>query len=342
MTWTPQQKSKKQEEVKVLTEEIKYKTIDLKNKFGLNLAIIGQHTRGKSTLAGTFGFFNSKYVNKLDPEKFPNTIKLLKGGYMPEVEKVQILDLDNGYEKASSRGSFKNIMKPLFEDDIVEIKALYIPERQENIEDGEVFDSNIKELEKAKREIETYIKYACKHNGPEVLFIIDSMSSYEEVLNNRFKILFEKVANLPSLASTIDMKKLNQAFWTIRNGWWNEIMKTKRGYPGWQIDIYKATATLDWVKETQKKEGKPVTQYHIQWGSPNNAPLFNLDQVYFLHRDVDDLPYVDLKEGRYKSQNKADNHNIRYELKKRNAGLILIEHMAPYLMEEIESDDEMW
>ena len=88
MPWSPQEKSKKQEVVEVLTEPIQYKKIDLSAKFGLNIAIIGQHMRGKTLLAAMFGYFNSKYINRLDPLKFPNTIKLLKGGYMPEIEKI--------------------------------------------------------------------------------------------------------------------------------------------------------------------------------------------------------------------------------------------------------------
>ena len=130
--------------------------------------------------------------------------------------------------------------------------------------------------------------------------------------------------------------------WTIRNAWWNDTMKTKRNYPGWQIDVYKVTKTLDWTKEKQKKEGKTPQEYYIQWGSPNNEPLFNLDQVYWLHRDFEGERYVDIFDARYKSRVAADNYNIRYELKKRNAGLILIERMAPYLMEETENDDDMW
>ena len=70
-------------EDKTIKKKIEYQKINPDAKFGRNIAIIAPATFGKSLFATSFGFFNSKYVNKLDKELFPYSIRLLKEGHMP-------------------------------------------------------------------------------------------------------------------------------------------------------------------------------------------------------------------------------------------------------------------
>jgi hypothetical protein len=323
-----------------IRQKIQYKKISGDDKFGLIMAIIGQGTIGKSLLAGCFGYFNSKFISKLDPEKFPNTIRLMKEGYMPEVERIVVLDLDNKFEKSLSRGEFNRLLNPLLPIEIVkneDMENLYIPKRQTTWEKGRMKNARPEELFKAKAFVEEAIQTAVKDYGPETLFIIDSLSSYYEILNDMFSIVYEAAFD----AGMFEKVK-NQNQWQIRNAWWAETMKKKVNYPGWQIDIVKAVLVPDhWMKAKLAKDPNAIP-YNIKWAEGSGDNEFNMDQVYWIKEDADGLKYFDLMDGRYKSQIAMENTKIYYPWFKRNVAFYFIEHMAPYIMAEERPEEEYW
>jgi len=314
-----------------LKRSISYKKIQPDAKFGLNIALIAPAGFGKTLMSTAFGYFNSKYMDRLDKEKFPYSIRLLKEGHMSEVEKIVIHDLDNGYHKAMSRGTFKRILEPLVP--IIDVVEFDIPERDVEVELGKTKSVRIDELLKAKREVEDAAKAAVADFGSEVLWIVDSLSEYYQVLDSMFSIVYEAVYD-KEVGSRVE----NQKDWQIRNAWWNEYMKRKRKYKGWQIDNVKAVPIPPhWVK---KNDPDP---YNIKWAEGSGGNAFNLDQVYRLHKDAEGFPYFNLIDGRYKSKIATDNIELYYAYDKRDVAFYIIEHIAKYIIEGSEiKEEELW
>lgn len=315
---------KKKEDVEVLRKPIKYTPLNDKDKFGLNIAIIGEMGFGKSLLAAMFGYFNSKYIQFLDKEKYPNTIRMLKEGHMPEVEKIKVLDLDNSFRKAASRGTFRDMVLPFKRQGILDVHNVSVPSRQQKIVNGEVVNDRVNELFRCKKEVEDAIEIATEDYGPEVLFIIDSLSSYYEVIDSQFSVVWEYINDAQMFEHVKQQKD-----WQIRNAWWNETMKKKRKYPGWQIDTVKAVEK----PEQWKREGQ--SDFTIKWAESSGGNKFNLDQVYWIKRDGDGNAYFDVYQGaaRYKSPVASENLGIYYPLYSQEAPFVFIEHMAPYIID---------
>jgi len=326
-------KASKNGEEKVYKQPIKYKRINEEAKFGLNIAIIAPSTYGKTLGATSFGFFNSKYVSKLDKDKFPYTIQLLKEGHMPEVENIVIHDLDNGYEKSMSRGRFRTILEPLIP--IIRTVEFDIPERDVEVAEGKTKSVRIEELIKAKREVEDAAKEAINDFDENTLWIIDSLSEYYQVLDSMFSIVYEAIYDKEVGAHVKDQKD-----WQIRNAWWNEFMKRKRKYRGWQIDTIKAVEIPShWRKKKEQKEDP----YNIKWAEGSGGNAFNLDQVYRMHRDNAGFYYFNLIDGRYKNDIEQENMEIHFERDKRTVAFYIIEHIAKHIIEGTQlKEEDLW
>lgn len=331
MGWDEFEKDKEVEEEAVYREKIEYKLINEEDNFGLNIAILGEDMVGKSLMAALFGYFNSKFLPYIDNEKYPNAIRLLKEGYMPEVEKIKVLDLDNSFRKSASRGTFKQLLLPFIRENAISYETIRLPTRQQRIVNGKVENFKSDELFKAKKKIEDAIEIACEDYGPETLFLIDSMSSYYEVLDDMFSIVWEYI-NDAEMFAHVD----NQKDWRIRNSWWRRTMKLKRNYPGWQIDTIKVVEKPDhWKRSGQ-------SPYNFKWPVGSGDNNFNLDMIYWLKRTEEGNAYADITNGRYKDEkNKQNNIEINYPLYTPEAAFVLIEKMAPYIMAEAEDIQEV-
>jgi hypothetical protein len=151
-----------------------------------------------------------------------------------------------------------------------------------------------------------------------------------------FSVVYEAVYDTTMLNTTIK----DQKDWQIRNAWWNEFMKRKRKYKGWQIDAVKAVEIPEHWQKSKKAKEDP---YNIKWAEGSGGNKFNLDQVYRLFQDADGIPYANLVEGRYKSIIPQENVEIYYEYDKRTAAFYLIEHMAKYIIDGSEiPEEDLW
>ena len=205
------------------------------------------------------------------------------------------------------------------------------------MKNGSIVNARSEELFKAKREVEDAIQLAIEDFNEETLFIIDSISSYYEVLNDMFSVVYEA-----TFEADMFSKVENQNQWQIRNAWWSETMKKKRNYPGWQIDTVKVIEKPEhWYNAALKKNPK-ASPYSFKWAEGSGDNAFNLDQLWWIKRDADGLAYFDLVNGRYKSLLAAENSGIYYPLKKRTAIFKFIEHMAPYLMGGDVEEEDLW
>jgi len=345
----------------VSTKEEKEKTIEPteweedgvnREPAGYNIGIPAYEWKGKSLLATLIGFVNTKYFDlvsrtegKTVKEQYPNFYTLVKEGYIPEVEELQVLDLDASYRNLSRSGIFGDLVKPLYVEGKVKRKTIKIPKRQQNMINADIREVALLDIDKTKQRIENEITIATRDNGPEVAFLIDSMSSYDELLNDKFRILYENViAEEDDRNVGASLKGIRQSSWTIRNGWWLETLRDKRSYKGYQIDTYKISPKSDvWLEkeiETAIKKGKSkdnIVDYIIQW-----APRTEFELDFIMQIDNDGENYWADTRSRFKG-NVSGDKGLRcyYTVDKRKAWYEIFEKLAPFLMSGKE-DEELW
>jgi hypothetical protein len=316
-----------------------------RSAYGYNVALPAFEWKGKSLLATLIGFLNTEYFDMFDvQENYPNVYRLIKEGYIPEVEEIRVLDLDASYENLSHSGIFYDLVKPLYKDEKIKRKTIKVKRRQQRLINNDIREVALLDIDKTKAQIENYITMATRDYGPEVAFLIDSMSSYDELLNDKFRILYENViAEEDKRALGSSLKGIKQSFWTIRNGWWLETLRDKRSYKGWQIDTYKISPKSDiWLEkeiETAKKSGKDVddiVDYTIQW-APRTE--FELDFIMQINNDGDNY-WVDVR-NRFQGNTQGVTDRCYYTKEKRRAWFEILDKLAPYLMSEKE-DKELW
>lgn len=316
-----------------------------RNAYGYNVALPAYEWKGKSLLGTLIGFLNTEYFSMFDvQENYPNVYRLIKEGYIPEVEALQVLDLDASYENLSHSGIFFELVKPLYSAGKILRKTIKVPQRQQKLLNNTIREIAMFDIDKTKIEIENEITIAVRDNGPEIALLIDSMSSYDELLNNKFRIIYENVIaeeDKRSLGSSL--KGIKQSFWTIRNGWWLETLRDKRSYKGWQLDTYKIEDKPDiWLEKEIKmakdkgKRVEDIVPFKIQW-APRTE--FELDFIMQINNDGESY-WVDVK-NRFQGNADGQKDRCYYTPEKRRAWYEILEKLAPYLMSEKE-EEELW
>jgi len=82
----------------------------------MNIAFVAKEMKGKTLLATLCGYLNTEYFDKFEvKEKYPKVYQIIKSGLLPEVERIQVLDLDNSFKKLSKLGIFGRLTKPLYD-----------------------------------------------------------------------------------------------------------------------------------------------------------------------------------------------------------------------------------
>lgn len=331
------------------------------DKKGQNVALLAFTEGGKSLTESLYGYLNSDFFDVIPDcrERFPKTVQMLKDGTLPQVEKLDILDLDGSYEKLSHKGIFGRLSKPLYEKGMIYITDdLEIPKVDVSTVKQSALLVAKKKIDEAKLKIEATISDRVKHNEETTLLAIDSMSSYDELLNDKFRILYEEVLadkKKKHVGSSLD--GIKQSYWKIRNGWWVETLRNKRKYPGWQIDTYKLeekqytwlSKEIDGAKKHPQKTEEDVLPFKIVW-APRTT--YDLDLVHLLRSDG--RQYWMETMNRYK-KNKAeaefslrDLDRIYYTPNRRSAVYEVLEELAPWILGEVEEggelleDDELW
>jgi len=347
---------------------------DDSSKLNLNIAIRALEWKGKSCVATTFGFINTKYFDKLQiKDLYPKCYDMIKTGFLPEVELTKVLDLDGSFKTQSKAGIFGRLVKPLYDAKSIKRCTIKIPKPKINYIDDQASQVAKAVIAGTKLRIDQEISDTVVDSGHEVLFIIDSMSSYDELLNDLFNIVYEDYLAKPKRGEEKDfnkefsyMKGINQKYYKIRNGWWIDTLRNKRTFPGFQIDTIKMEIKHElWFEKELKKakdEGKDpekIDPYITVW-VPRTK--FDLDMVLTL----DNKQAVNEKGVKYftefwadtmirmnSNQHSADVQETfdRIDIKpnRRTAAYDILEGLAPYLLGEVEddegnllNDDDLW
>lgn len=338
--------NKKEQQKKIVKRQEWETDSSEKSGSGFNIALPAYEWKGKSLFATLFGYLNHDFFDKLDiKEKFPECYDMFHTGLLPEVELIQVLDLDASYKHLSHTGIFGKLVKTLYDKKRIQRKTIKIPKRQQKIVNRDIREISTLDIDKTKMQIENEITIATRDNGSEIMLLIDSMSSYDELLNDKFRILYENViadSDKRNLGSSL--KGIKQSFWTIRNGWWLETLRDKRTYEGFQIDTYKISKKSDiWLEKeisTAEKTGKDINKivdYIIQW-APRTE--FELDLIMYIDNDKESY-WVDVQNRLQGNVPVEDRDKIYYTPNKVYAVFEVFEKLAPYIKGDVD-EKSMW
>ena len=328
----------------------------------LNCAFIGYEHSGKSILYTLSGYFNSKWWTTssakegghINIDKYPKCKQLIKEGWVPEVEKVQVIDLDCSYKTLSKIGIFGKLVRPLYKAKIIKVGSIPVPQRQAGLVNNIIKEIAIKDFDITKQKFDNELTVAVRDNDETTALAIDSMTSVDELLNNKFQILYEIALAPHKKKDPKDhygsaLEGIQQTYWKIRNGWWLQTLRTKREYRGWQFDTYKVeTKHPIWLEKEQEKakakgeDPNSVKTYIIEWAPKTK---YDLDLIFWLENNGlkgnAGEYWVRLK-NRFEGSTLMDedfHRNIHYTPRRVCAFYDIMEQIAPSLLGEVERVD---
>jgi len=367
-------KSKPSTKIPTKVDDVEYDDGDEITPANLNIALIGYEHSGKSIWYTLAGYWNQSWWTGspakvgIDISKYPKCKQLIKEGHVPEVEKIQVLDLDCSYGTLSRTGIFGKLARPLYKKGIIRrTKNLNIPQRQAGLVNKVFKEIAIKDFDICKQKIDNAISKAVKDNPETTVLAVDSMTSLDELLNNKFRILYE-VAIAPTRKDKkgkprdhyygVSLDGIKQSYWKIRNGWWLGTLRAKRQYRGWQFDTYKVeTKHPIWLKkekETAVDDGKDpekVKTYKIEWAPKTK---YDLDIILWLENNGlkgEKAKYWAKIKNRFEGSTLMDDEfhrKVDYTPRRVCAFYDLMEQLAPSILGEIEKpdgtfeDDDIW
>ena len=360
--------------IPVMVDEVEYDDGEEISPANLNIALIGYEHSGKSILYTLSGYWNQSWWTTSTAktgiliENYPKCKQLIKEGYVPEVEKIQVLDLDCSYRTLSKVGVFGKLARPLYKKKIIKVsKNLNIPQRQAGLVNKVFKEIAIKDFDICKQKIDNAISKAVKDNPETTVLAVDSMTSLDELLNNKFRILYE-VAIAPTRKDKkgkprgdyygVSLDGIKQSYWKIRNGWWLGTLRAKRQYRGWQFDTYKVeTKHPIWLKreieeaEDAGKDASKVKDYKIEWAPKTK---YDLDIILWLENNGlkgAKADYWAKIKNRFEGSTLMDDEfhrKVHYTPRRVCAFYDLMEQLAPSILGEIEKpdgtfeDDDIW
>ena len=356
-------KPKTSTKIPTMVEDVEYDEGDEVKPTNLNIALIGYEHSGKSILYTLAGYWNQEWLTTspgkvgVDISDYPKCKQLIKEGIVPEVEKIQVLDLDCSYGTLSRTGIFGKLARPLYKKGIIRrTKNLNIPQRQAGLVNKVFKEIAVQDFDICKTKIDNEINKAVKDNPETTVLCVDSMTSLDELLNNKFRILYE-IALAPQAkgkkkgkdyyGSSLD--GIKQSYWKIRNGWWLSTLRTKRQYEGWQFDTYKVeTKHPVWLQkeiddaEAKGKDPNLIKDYKIEWAPKTK---YDLDIILWLENNGLKGPKADYWakiKNRFEGSSLMDeefHREVHYTPRAVCAFYDLMEQLAPSILGEVEMPD---
>lgn len=318
---------------------------------GLNIAYVAFQHKGKSLLATLIGYWNKKWWTTsptkegghIRIDKYPKCKELIDTGVVPEVETLQVIDLDCSYDTLSKIGIFGRLAKPLYDAGIIRKTTIPIPSRQTGIINNIVREIAEQDIDITKIRIDNEIAKACEDNDETIALLIDSMSSFDELLNSKFRILYEKeIANTgknPKDYYGSSYDGIKQKYWKIRNGWWISALRSKRRYKGFQFDTYKVEKKHPvWLEKELKdaKEPEKVKDYIVSWAPKTE---YDLDMIMWIDNNGAEDYFVKVKNRFGGHLQEEFNQVLSYTPRRVCAVYDIFEKLAPTLLGETEEGE---
>ena len=355
---------KSSEKIPTRVDDVIYDDGSEEKPGALNMAFIGYEHSGKSILYTLSGYFNQKWWTgssakeggHIRIDKYPKCKQMIKEGIVPEVEQLQVIDLDCSYSTLSKLGIFGKLARPLYKAKIIKSVGIPIPQRQAKLINNKIKEISLADFDITKQKIDNEIAKAVKDNPESTALAIDSMTSLDELLNNKFRVLYEiaiapvdrgKKKGKDYYGSSLD--GIKQSYWKIRTGWWVGTLRTKRQYSGWQFDTYKVeTKHPVWLKkeretaEEDNKDPKKVKTYKIEWAPKTK---YDLDLILWLENNGlkgNFAKYWAKIKNRFEGSSLMDDEfhrEVPYTPRRVCAFYDLVEQLAPSILGEVEMPD---
>jgi len=304
-----------------LVKKLKWHTPDFSIQYGKNLAIIGQPMVGKTILAILLGYFNSEYKSMIRDAGYDKVIEVMDAGILPEIEKIMVLESENNLLKSLNSGIEKALLRPFVENKMIEIAPILIPRKEAKLVNGRVISVRREMIEELKEQFDQIVKGIVEDEGSNTLFVIDSMSAYKKLLDDKFGLLYEVISKKDtSVMDGIDTYK--QAYYASRNTWWQNLLQSKRAFQGWNVDTYKEKE----IPEYYRKPGEE--DYRIEWIAGTSHYL---DMEWRIEKFPNGSRMIHILNGRY-TPDDMEEHSFGYPLKSKMGAMPLIESMAEKLL----------
>jgi len=313
--------SLKDAEPKHRVQRLKWQKPDYTIKYGKNIALVGEPMVGKTILGLLFGYFNREYINDIRDAGYDKVVELLKADILPEIRKIVVLEPENKLIAAMNDGVEKLLLKPFKDNDTIDIIPIPITRKEQKFKNDKVITARREHIEEMKDQFDMEVGYIVDEVDEHTLFMIDSMTDYKKLLDDRFGLLFE-VINKKNIASLEGVDTYRQAHYASRNTWWENLMKRKRGFRGWNIDTYKESET----PERFLKAGEDPVKTKWVGGTEHN-----LDMVYRIIKITDTNRRIKILNGRYLPA-EPEQHEFAYPLLSKMGAMPLIEAMAEKLL----------
>lgn len=304
-----------------LVKTLKWHIPDFNIQYGKNLAIIGQPMVGKTLLAMLMGYFNSEYKDMIREAGYDKVIDVMDAGLLPEIEKIMVLESENNLLKSLNSGVEKLLLRPFIDNKIIQIAPILIPRKEAKLINGRIVSVRREMIEELKEQFDQTIKGIIADEGPNTLFIIDSMSAYKKLLDDKFGLLYEIISKRDSaVMDGIDTYK--QAYYASRNTWWDNLLQSKRAFNGWNVDTYKEKE----IPEYYRKPGED--DYRIQYIAGTSHYL---DMEWRIEKLPNGSRMIHILNGRYSPEN-IEEHSFAYPLNSKMGAMPLIASMAEKLL----------
>jgi hypothetical protein len=243
-------------------------------------------------------------------------------GLVPEIEHIMVLEPENKLLQAITDGVERDLLRPFVKKGILEVAPINVPRKEVQITEKGLSISQRRAYFDAKKEqFDQAIRSVVDSYGPETLFIIDSMTKYYKLLQDKFGLLYD-VLNKRENPTQEGIDTYRQSYYASRNTWWENTMEYKAGFEGWNIDIYKEKPI---PKHYQEPGEEP---FNIKWCP---GTMHHLDQSYRVIKISDKERYIKLYQGRYEPQDPAD-HKFPYLLDSKMGAMPILENMAEKLL----------
>lgn len=336
---------------------------------GLVIGVLSLWKGWKSTTAAMWSFYNSAFKRHLGPK----TNKLLSTGRLPEIQRVLVIDTEETWERDLDHGFLGMMLKPLHAAGIkIIVESVPLLRKREKVIDGEVINvSNDYDVDKMRDNFESAVWHA-RDLGEGTLVLVDSMSDYKDMITDEQEEMFGKTITT-KFKGEVDDENVNvdRKFYRYRNKWWTNILMKLRNSGLWVAETYKIEEREEEyrykdvkIRVGKDKSGKAMyreesillDQYFPVWVKKSE---YRIDQGYSIVRTIDsqgnDVPAirVDWAKHRHsvpqfskipKDQREEMQPNccLTYPMNDRMAMMYLIEDMAPALLQEEFTEEQLW
>jgi len=199
--------------------KLSWQVPDFSIPYGKNLAIVGQPMVGKTILALLMGYYNSEYKQDILDAGYPAVVEVMDADLLPEIRKIMVLETENNLLKSINSGIEKLLLKPFVERRMIQIAPILIPRKEVRLSDGKIVSLMREKIEALKEEFDYAVKSIVEDEDEHTLFVIDSMSAYKKLLDDKFGLMYEIISKRDN-ARMDGIDTYKQAYYASRNTWW--------------------------------------------------------------------------------------------------------------------------